>query len=227
LQGNFAAAQKCYEEALIISREFNDEHGVAYALICLGIFARTKNLTEAHVFLEESLAILRKYGNKEAISNNLNNLGGVAFEQGNFEASQLYFTEALEMAQEVGNKVNIADALNGFAALAANYGKSEQSAQLTGAAASLCKSIGYDQEPIERSFCENYIAKIKTTLGEKDFSNAFKYGHSMNIKEAWALAKSCNRAIITEPAQYLDEVVIESHTLSRIWIEENIGDPKD
>jgi predicted ATPase/DNA-binding winged helix-turn-helix (wHTH) protein/uncharacterized protein Veg len=227
LQGNFAAAQKYYKEALAISRELNDEHGIAYALICLGIFARNENLADARLFLEESLGILRKFGNKEAISNNLNNLGGVAFDQGDFEAAHSYFTEALEMAQEVRNKVNIADAINGFAALAAKYGKPEQSAQLTGAAEILRKSIGYDQEPIERNFCENYTAEIQVALGEKDFSRAFRYGKTMNIEEAATLTKILKHTFITEPAQFSDEIVIESYSYSRILIEENIVGEED
>lgn len=228
LQGDFATARKYFADGLAISRALNDEYSIAYALLCLGIVVGIDGKpTEARQLLEESLSILRRIGSKESVSNNLNNLGAVAFDEGDFEAAETYFAEGLALSQEVGNKVNINDAINGFAALAEQRKQPELAAKLAGAAEKVCESIGFNKEPAERQFCETYIAKVRAALDEKTFLAAFAQGRAMDLSEAVAIIKSQRQPETAvnskiDKANQTAEIVIESHSFSRVLIEEEI-----
>ena len=226
LTGDAPAARKYFEEGLAVSRELGDEYSIAYSLLCLGIVLGMEGKSsEARKVLEESLTILRKFGSKEAISNNLNNLGAVAFDVGDYEAALGYFTEGLQLSQEVGNKVNITDALNGLAALAAEDGKFEMAAKIAGSAENLSKSIGFEKEPTERHFCEKYISKIRAALDSDEFFAAFEQGRLMDTGEAVALARvSASKYYAQKDGT---EIIIESRTVSRILIEEEILEEND
>lgn len=228
LQGEYEAARKYFADGLAISRGLNDDYSIAYALLCLGIVVGIDGKpAEARKLLEESLSILRRIGSKESVSNNLNNLGAVAFDEGDYEAAQTYFAEGLELSCEVGNKINITDALNGFAALAEQRKEPELAAKLAGAAENLSSSIGFNKEPAELRFCETYTAKIRAALDEKTFLENFEQGRSLNLSEAVAIIKSQPPPKNAAAGQINNdnqsaEIVIESHTFSRILIEEDV-----
>ncbi|MDQ3131394.1 MAG: winged helix-turn-helix domain-containing protein [Acidobacteriota bacterium] len=226
LQGEIAEARKYFTDGLAVSRELNDDYSIAYALLCLGIVVGLDGKpADARRLLEESLTILRRIGSKESVSNNLNNLGAVAFDEGDYEAAQNYFAEGLELSREVGNKINITDALNGFAALAEQRKELELAAKLAGAAENLSQSIGFNKEPAERRFCETYLAKVRAALDEKKFLTAFEAGRAMDLSEAAAITKwqSPPENAAAGQTSYGDqniEIIIENHSFSRIFIEE-------
>jgi predicted ATPase len=222
-EGDFATAQKFNEEELAIYRQLNDESGIAYALASLGDLALAKDdIQEARPLIEESLNISRNLGNKQVVSINLVNLGMVAYSEQNYKEAYSYFAESIRLAQELGNKAVISCSLDGFASIAEKCGNATQSVMLAGASEQMRESIGYNKEPAEQLFCETYIVKTRAALNEKAFADAFEQGRIMNMSEVLELTKISNFQFVHEAALQSAEIVIESHTFSRILIEENI-----
>jgi non-specific serine/threonine protein kinase len=157
---------------------------------------------------------LKRLGSGEAISNNLNNLGAVAFDDGDYEAARKYFSEGLEISQRVGNKVNITDALNGLAAIATKDRELELAARLAGAADKLGKSIGSNKEPAEQNFCDAYLAELRSSLDEVAFEQAFHAGYQLDADDVFALA----RAAAGSDGDFT-EIVIDRKTVTEITIE--------
>ena len=196
-QGDLAAARKFMEEALAISRELNDKLAIAYSLNSLGDLSRTEGrITEARDLLEESLLIIREFGNKHAVSSNLCNLGAVAYGGGDFRVAHSYFAEAITIAAELGYKSTISYSLDGFAALATSREEFERAAVLAGAAEHLRELIGFEIEPADRRFREDYHARLRLRLSKEALSEAYDKG--ANLKLEAAIERGLNRSGLAE-----------------------------
>ena len=216
-EGNLAAARKLFEESLIKSRELGDEKQIAITLSGLGnVFLAEQNPAAARMPFEESLEIFRRLGFKLNLSLDLFNLGTVGYYDGKPEEASRHFFESLEIARKMGNKLVISCCLDGLAAVTALRRKPEKSAYLSGAAESLRESIGYEIEPTERFFHEDYLAKTRSALDEKTFIAAYQKGQTLDLSEAVALAED----LFSE--EQIEEIIIETHRFERIVIEEEV-----
>ncbi len=217
---NFAATQKLLEEALKISRETGDEKQIAFTLSALSnLFLAEGKPSAARMPIEESLVISRRLNFKVNVNINLTNLGAVAYYEGEIEEAYRHFAESLRIAQEMGNKILVSCCLDGLAAVAAISKNAEQSAKLAGAAESLRESIGYEIEITERLFRDDYLAKVRATLKSADFALAYQTGCALDFSESVALTKNLDFNFSGE----IDSVIIiETHQISRIVIEEEI-----
>ncbi len=194
-QGEFTAARKFFEEGLAISREVNDKSGIAPSLNYLGDLARAEgDYAAARPLFEESLAIFRQLGSKQSVSYNLINLGAVAYGEGDFAAMRSHFAEGLATAQKLRDKIAISYSLDGCAAIAAERGNAKCAARLAGAAEHLRELIGFEIEPAERRFRDDYLIKLKAALDEETFADAFKQGRKMKLEEAIALCLEENNS---------------------------------
>lgn len=118
-RGEPVVAQGYYEEALKTFREINDWPGIAEALMGLGSVARGSNgaarptdLPAARAYLEESLAIYRKLGNKKRIAFLLIRLDEIARSQGDYTAARNFYEESLEVLGELNPSGGIVASLN-------------------------------------------------------------------------------------------------------------------
>jgi predicted ATPase len=225
LQKDFSSAQTSIEESLALSRELKDEMQTAYSLASLGDLEMSReNLSVARPLLEECLTLSKKLAHKKLLTVTYFNLGTINYFENSFETANFNFAESLQIAEEMGNTTMISCALEGFAALAVKSRNPAQSAKLAGAAESLRESIGYYIEPAEEIFRNNYLAETRASLDEKQFAALYANGLEMNSNEAVALAFNQNLPEKIEfdanENDYLNEIIIENHTIERITIEE-------
>jgi predicted ATPase/class 3 adenylate cyclase len=125
--GDLASAQQNFQGALDILREINHLPGIAEALTGLGSIvrapastARTTNsavstntdFTSARAYLEESLAIYRKLGNKKRIAFTLTRLDEMARSQGDYTAARSFYEESLVVLGDLNPAGGIIAALN-------------------------------------------------------------------------------------------------------------------
>ena len=220
-EGNFAAARKLFEESLVISRELDDERQIAISFSGLGnLFLAEGKASAARMPIEKSLAISRHLGFRFNISLDLINLGSIAYYEGDAEAAHRHFAESLTIAQDIGNKINVSCCLDGLAGVAAKSENAGQAAKLAGAADSLREALGYEIEITERLFRDDYLAKVRSTLDEKTFAAFYEQGKAMNLSESVALAEQSG--LVFNSDEISGEIIIETHSFSRIIIEEEI-----
>jgi tetratricopeptide (TPR) repeat protein len=119
-RGVYEAAQRYFEESLVIRRKIGDRRGIANSLNNLGLVASNRGDYEAaQRYFEESLVICREIGYRQGIANTLNNLGEVTHNRGNHEAAWQYLEESLVICREIGYRRGIALNLSNLGHVAA------------------------------------------------------------------------------------------------------------
>jgi tetratricopeptide (TPR) repeat protein len=112
MQGDYARADECYNQALPLYRQLNDMRSVANTLNNLGMLAkRLDNYEQAYSFLEEGLTLYRQQQNTPGVAGILNNLGLVALGQLKYEQAIIWLKESLELKRQSGNPVDLISAL--------------------------------------------------------------------------------------------------------------------
>ncbi|HMA37699.1 MAG TPA: tetratricopeptide repeat protein, partial [Chloroflexia bacterium] len=131
IDGDFDRAVNLLEQSVALSREVDDQRGVAQALTNLiwalghqGAYAR------AGPYGEESLAISRALGNKRELVHALYNLGCLAIWSNNPTPAAGFLAEGLGLARERGDSMLLAQILNALgdvARLEGDYGQAAAS----------------------------------------------------------------------------------------------------
>jgi tetratricopeptide (TPR) repeat protein len=231
VQKDYASAEKYYLEALELSRELKDEKQIGYMLGSLGDLEMCKgNYSSARTYLEECRVLSEKGGDTPVGTTIYYNLGAIDYSENLFDEAAEKFARSLRICAELGFKAMMSCALDGFAALAAVNGLYERSAQLAGAVDCLRDSITYNNEPAEEAFREDYLTKVKAALDDETFAAFYGKGRNMDADEIALVVRrlaseEIQGALFGDINGLFDEddteIVIESHSYSRITIEEN------
>jgi non-specific serine/threonine protein kinase len=188
-RGQLEAAQAFYETTLELSRELNDDSEVGYSLGSLGGLARIKgDFGNARRLLNESLSTFRQLGQKERVTTNLFALGVIAYQEQDYAAARALFSEAIPIAHELGDKIHISDLFDGMAALTVPFDPS-LAAKISGAAAALRASIGYELAPAERLFRDSYVSRIETKLDRVTCHQLYREGAALNVQDVVELTR--------------------------------------
>jgi tetratricopeptide (TPR) repeat protein len=217
LQHDYASAEKFLSESLVLSRESGEDVQTAHALCALGDLEMCRgDIPAARPLLEECRELSKKLGDGRILTTVFYNLGTIDHHECSYGAAAGNFAESLRIAEKMGNKTMIACALDGAGALAAGFEEYESAARLAGGADALREEIGCQIEPAEETFRENYLAKTRAALGEKETQIFYTLGRAINMDEAITLAKS----VLCSSDFTETEIITEKHTFTRIVIEE-------
>jgi hypothetical protein len=162
---------------------------------------------------EEALAISRELGDRWGIAAWLNNLGLIAYRQGEYGAARSLHEESLSISHELGDRLSIAGSLEALAELACeepgqpgagggarpggaapevdaadNAGAGWRAARLYGAGEALREAIG---APVSLNQQEEYrrqVSRVLEMLGEEEFAAAWAEGRAMTPDQAIAYA---------------------------------------
>jgi tetratricopeptide (TPR) repeat protein len=112
MQTDYAAAGPLLEEALALSRSFDDAERVAYTLCALAALAvEHARYAEAEVVLQEALAIGRRRDDRVVIASALQNLGVCKTFGGEFDAARALYEECVAIARDTGDERMLAMSL--------------------------------------------------------------------------------------------------------------------
>jgi tetratricopeptide (TPR) repeat protein len=101
--GDLAGARDRHEQSLALSRALEDQDNVSGALLDLGGVAMMQgDLTWAHSYLEEGLALCRDTGNRNVLAV-LNTLALVTMDQGDYGGARSYQEESLALCRAQGD----------------------------------------------------------------------------------------------------------------------------
>ncbi|MDX1415428.1 MAG: LuxR C-terminal-related transcriptional regulator [Candidatus Promineifilaceae bacterium] len=172
-------------------RELNDRPGLAYALNRLGeIYRLGGELTSARQNYEEGLAICRETG--EVIREHFlyNNLGLIAFAEGDYERSRDLLLRALGRNELLGWVHWTFTVLRELAGPLAMLGEAEKAARISGACARLTAVLGVSFHPFDQSTIARFEAELQELLDEETYTTAWADGQRMTYEELLAYALS-------------------------------------
>jgi hypothetical protein len=122
----------------------------------------------------------------------LNNLGDLAFDQGDFAAAKTLHEESLAIKQELGDRQGIAESLEGLAEVASAAAEPARAARIWGSAERLRAEIGSALPPSERPRYNRQLDAARAAIGDNvAFDLAWQEGRAMKLDDAlrYALEK--------------------------------------
>ncbi|MGA9393341.1 MAG: tetratricopeptide repeat protein, partial [Candidatus Sulfotelmatobacter sp.] len=112
-QGEYASAQRLFEESLETCLELNDKRGVAVALNALAVNARDRgDYILACILFERCIAIWKDLGDSADIARSLSNLASVLKLQGEYARASSLYDECLAIFRSVEDGAGVAWTLN-------------------------------------------------------------------------------------------------------------------
>lgn len=103
--GKYSDAIRCYETAIPIQRQLNDDDNLASMLqSCANVLHHLKRDNEALIFFDEALKIAIKCGKKSLESNVLGNMSNSYIAISQFLKAKHSLTKAMEISRYLGNK---------------------------------------------------------------------------------------------------------------------------
>jgi non-specific serine/threonine protein kinase len=127
---------------------------------------------------EESLAIMRKLGDRRGIGNALHSLGNVALDKCEFTSAQALYEESLAIRRELDDRVGIAHLLHNLGLVAYDQGDYPAARSMYDEALAMQRKLG-DKGGI--SFALHNLAMVASVQGDAAFARSL-YEESLAIK---------------------------------------------
>ncbi len=171
VQGNYEAALKPLQDALVIFIEEKDERWQATTLMEMGnLNWYIEEYDTAFINYKQSLKISKKIGNKEFVAMNLSNIGLLNQSLGNYNLALEAYFEALELEQQGGAISNINNNIIGLNNIATVYAsKKEYQNAITYFSKAIKKSDSIKSVDIIR---DGYYGRSRAYENIGDFKNA-------------------------------------------------------
>jgi predicted ATPase/transcriptional regulator with XRE-family HTH domain len=167
-QGDHPNVIDFFQEALDIYEEHNDEPGMAYALMGVGMATSHMNDgAEARLAYERSLEIRRRLEDKDGISHSLVTLGHLDYCAAHYDEARLRLEESVAIRRERGNLGGLAFSLIRLGRLELFEGKFDRAKVLFEEALELAERI---RHPLERAWALNKLAHREFLL--RNYSEA-------------------------------------------------------
>ena len=139
---------------------------------------------------EECRDIYESLGYRRGVATAIQNLGGFAFDRGDYARARALFCEGLRIRRELGLQRGYAYSFEYIADVDEVEKRYEQAVQLLAAANTLRVRIGAPVEQINQKENENALTRLRAQLGDVVFELAWAKGATMTTEQAIALALS-------------------------------------
>ena len=145
IRGNSQLALEMLERALAYYRDLKDDWGIAHCLYALGIVYEVllSDREMAAHYHRESLQICRQAGYQRGTALAINNLGNIAFDEGDLETAQKCYEESLMISRQTGAHSSIASILCNLGNVVLRDGKTVEARQLFEESIFINKKVGY------------------------------------------------------------------------------------
>ena len=181
-QGDYAAAEACYEESLALRRALGETRMIAFSLGNLGhVAARLGNAATARTRFEESLTLFRGLGEPEGIAYALGSLGHMVARRGDHRAARRHSTESLALFRELGDTRGIAWMLHDLGDAARDEVDYESAEAHYMASLSLRQELG---EKLGIAECLEGLAGVAGASGEGRARAAWLFAAAERLREA-------------------------------------------
>jgi len=187
--GELDEAERMLDESVRRAREVGNIRGIGNWLRCLGGIALARGDYErARPLFEESLAILRSLADSLGMAQSLAHVALVAVERGAGGVARQLLEESISLGRDSGPRPGFAPSLEVLARLAVDDGRPARAARLYALASSHRDSFGGTLMEVGWPDAAPQIDRIRGTLGEEAFAEAWDEGRAMTFAESTAYA---------------------------------------
>jgi predicted ATPase/class 3 adenylate cyclase/DNA-binding CsgD family transcriptional regulator len=187
--GDLDAASADHQEILTLSRATGDIYRLVITLANLGIDELAAGeLGAARAHLAEARVLAEDHGYQHLADGVRENMGFVDLLDGRPGPARRLFIDVLDTARITGVKSYVHGALFGLALAAGADGDPVVAATLHGAADEQYEQAGRAFEAIEAGMRDRDHARLRATLGDAAFEDAYRRGRSQGQADAIALA---------------------------------------
>jgi len=143
VRGLYTVAEALLQRSLKAAQAEEDRSGQVTAWLYLGKIAEQRaNYVQAQVSWQTGLKLAREGGYHRSMARILQELGGVAWSQGQLPLAHQLLSEALDMQRHLEDLRGVADTLKNLGHLTADQGQLERAHQLYGEALEISQRIG-------------------------------------------------------------------------------------
>lgn len=189
--GEFQATIQYVLPGIALLRELERPFELAAALNRLaGALAGIHDYAAAQQAHEECRDIYQSLGYRRGVATTLQNLGGEAFDQGDYTRARILLCEALRIRCELGLPRGYAYSFEFIADLDEAEKRYEHAVQLLAAADALRIRIGAPIEQVNQKTNEDALARLRAQVGDVAYELAWSKGAHMTTEQAISLALS-------------------------------------
>ena len=182
------SARESATEALKISKSIGDQFGEAATLARLAdISTSAGDYLVASEFGTKALATFRAIDYKPGIISKLVNVAINEFLLENYALSHQYLIESVNLAIDISDYIDFRIHLEIAAALSVRDRNYRRAALFSGAAAASCEDMNYFHEPMEQSFRDKYLKKLRAAIPDVEFDAAYNEGTRLSVAESITL----------------------------------------
>ena len=157
---------------------------------------RVGKIDDALGLIEESIDILEPTGWKQGLAAALTEVGRALVAEGRVAEAVVHHRRALRTATDLGQPYAIADALEGLAEAFAASGDDRHAAELFGSAAAVRARMSTPKRSLQSGRAlDTLAARLRDSLGERDYSQAFARGQRLAPTEVIARYDAAARAV--------------------------------
>jgi predicted ATPase/DNA-binding SARP family transcriptional activator len=157
---------------------------------------RVGKVDEALGLIEESIDILEPTGWKQGLAAALTEVGRALVAEGRVAEAVAHHRRALRTATDLGQPTAVADALEGMAEASAAAGDDRHAAELFGSATVVrARMSAPKRSPQSARALDTLAARLRDSLGELGYSQAFARGERLAATEVIALYDAAARAV--------------------------------
>ena len=144
----------------------NDQQGVVWALLNLGVTARYRqDLSRAKIYLTHSLERSERIAYREGIAWSLNQLGAVSRLHQDYRLAEEQQSRSLEGHRDLGNRWRAASVLDELAAVSLAVGDPELATAQLGAADQLRRELGAPVPKAEQPLRQQTVSSARSLVG--------------------------------------------------------------
>jgi non-specific serine/threonine protein kinase len=145
-------------------------------------------MEEAHLYYEESTAVLREFGDLNLVAYSVRRLGLLAWRRGEFELASGLCRESLALNQETGDHRGVLACVAGFGAIATAQRDYERAAVLVAAVESQLALTGTRLLPVDKMEHERNLKVVHEEMDENTLGTYWAQGQAMSLEAAIAFA---------------------------------------
>ena len=196
IKSDYARTAELLEQVLIHRRQTNDTVRLTPTLNNLATaHRRLGNLERAGELFAEAISVTQENGNLMSLGHALNGLSEVHLELKEYASAMDLQCKSLSIRHQLGDLKGIAFSLGSLAISMVHLNDAALATQLESASQKIRQKLGVTISPATRAENENFIAQLRTKLGDAAFKKTWSSGQAMSLERVVELASKANIGI--------------------------------